>query len=82
MDISKFNLCNYRKIFGIPKSGIHKYRIFNLAVVDILLTLLLAFIISYYFKIQIYKSIFFCFLFGILMHRIFCVRTTIDKWLF
>ena len=34
------NLCVYKDIFGIPKKGFHKYRIFNIAIVDLLLTII------------------------------------------
>jgi len=81
------NLCKYSKIFGVPGKGIHKYRIFNIAIVDVLLSILTAIIIYYllkYFKydIQFCYILTFIFLLGIVLHRLFCVRTTIDKLLF
>jgi hypothetical protein len=75
-------LCKYQNILGKPKEGIHKYRIFNIAIVDVLLTIILALIISYIFNINFLITLFILFLLGILMHRIFCVKTTIDKILF
>ena len=38
-------LCQYKNIFGKVNEGIHSYRIFNIAIVDVLLTILLSFII-------------------------------------
>jgi hypothetical protein len=75
-------LCKYKHIFGIPGEGLHKYRIFDIAIIDVLLTIILAIIISYLVKINFIIIFIILFLVGIIMHRIFCVRTTIDKLLF
>ena len=34
-------LCDYKNILGEPNKGLHKYRIFNIAIVDVLLTIVL-----------------------------------------
>lgn len=75
-------LCKYRHIFGKEKEGIHSYRIFNIAVVDVLLTLVVCFAISAIFKTNIFVTIIIAFLIGILAHRIFCVNTTVNKMIF
>jgi hypothetical protein len=75
--------CKYKNIFGKVGEGVHSYRIFNIAIVDVVLTLLLAFII--YLFIPKYSFIYisiFLFIIGIILHRLFCVPTTIDKLLF
>lgn len=76
------DLCKYKNILGVPGQGPHSYRIFNIAIVDVLLTLILAYIISYIYKISFVKTSITLFILGIVLHRIFCVRTTIDKLLF
>jgi hypothetical protein len=76
------NLCKYKNILGVPGQGPHSYRIFNIAIVDVLLTIILAYIISYIYNISFVKSSITFFILGILLHRLFCVRTTIDKLLF
>ena len=76
------NLCKYKNILGVPGQGPHSYRIFNIAIVDVLLTLILAYIISYIYNISFMKTSITLFILGILLHRVFCVRTTIDKLLF
>jgi len=75
--------CKYKNIFGKVNEGPHSYRIFNIAIVDVALTLLLAFIIHLFIPKYsfIYISIF-LFIIGIISHRLFCVPTTIDKLLF
>lgn len=75
-------LCKYKDILGKPKKGIHSYRLFNIAVADVALTLIVSKLISVYTKIPVYKTFIVLFLLGILLHRLFCVRTTIDKLLF
>jgi hypothetical protein len=76
-------LCKYKDALGKPKQGLHKYRIFNIAIVDVLLTIAGAYII-YIFnpKISFFIILFCLFVLGIVLHRIFCVRTTVDKLLF
>lgn len=76
------SLCKYKDFLGIPKQGIHSYRLFNIAIVDVLLTILASYMISYYFKYKFIYVLVFLFLLGVLLHRLFCVKTTIDKFLF
>ena len=74
--------CKYKNILGEPNKGVHSYKILNIAVVDVILTLIISKIISYYNEIEFWKTTTGLFLLGILLHRLFCVRTTIDKLLF
>lgn len=76
------NLCQYKNSLGVPQKGIHKYRLGGLAVVDVFFTLLASFFLSYYFRISWITTSLLLFALGIVMHRLFCVRTTIDKILF
>lgn len=76
------SLCKYKDIFGKPKTGAHSYRIFNIAIVDVLFTLLGAYIISLYVPYTFTYVAIILFIVGIIAHRLFCVRTTIDKFLF
>ena len=69
-------------MFGSPNTGAHSYRIFNLAVVDIIMTIIGAYIISYFSKFSFYYTLVILFIAGIILHRLFCVRTTVDKILF
>jgi hypothetical protein len=79
-----FGLCKYKNVFGKPNTGIHRFRIFGLAAVDIILTLLLAYILQliFYPETHYLKILAYCFLLGIIIHRAFCVHTPIDKFLF
>jgi hypothetical protein len=75
-------LCKYANILGEPNTGVHSIRLFDIAVVDVILTILLGYIISIVFKANIILSIIFSFLLGIIVHRIFCVNSTINKLIF
>ena len=75
--------CEYKDIFGKVGEGIHSYRIFNIAIIDLLLTILFAYIIHICIPNSNFIFILiFLFIIGIILHHIFCVRTTIDKLLF
>ena len=75
-------LCKYKDALGKPKTGIHSYRIFNIAIADVIMTIIASLIISYFFKFNFWITLIILFLLGILLHRIFCVKTTVDKILF
>uniref|UniRef100_A0A6C0HSL2 RDD domain-containing protein n=1 Tax=viral metagenome TaxID=1070528 RepID=A0A6C0HSL2_9ZZZZ len=75
-------LCKYKDILGKVGEGVHSYRIFNIAVIDVLLTIFIAFIIHKVFQINFIVTLISFFLLGILFHRLFCVQTTLDKLLF
>ena len=77
-------LCKYKNSLGIPGEGIHKYRVFNIAIVDVIMTVIGAFIIHrlFFTKHNFWVVLLSLFVIGIIMHRMFCVRTTVDKLLF
>ena len=76
------SLCKYKDLLGKPGQGIHSYRLFNVAIVDVVMTIIGAFVISYFMKKNFWVVLFVLFVLGIILHHIFCVRTTIDKFLF
>jgi hypothetical protein len=76
------DLCQYKNILGEPDKGIHSYRFMGVAIADVILTFIGAFLISYFNKFSFIYTLICLFLLGIILHKIFCVRTTIDKILF
>jgi len=76
------SLCKYSNIFGKPKEGVHKYRFLGVASVDLFATLLISYLIS----IKVKKSVLYIFLIlillSIIIHRIFCVNTTLTNLVF
>tara|TARA_Y100000389_G_scaffold188140_1_gene210347 strand:+ start:90 stop:332 length:243 start_codon:yes stop_codon:yes gene_type:complete len=78
------SLCDYKEIFGKVGEGVHSYRIFNIAVVDVMGTIIGAYFLQKYVFPQ-YDYIWVLlglFILGIILHRLFCVETTVDKLLF
>lgn len=76
------DLCKYKNALGVPGKGIHSYRLFGLAIADVIMTIIGAFLISYFTKRNFIYTLIILFVSGIILHRLFCVRTTIDKLLF
>jgi fatty acid desaturase len=79
-------LCKYRLIFGKEGEGAHSFRIFDIAVFDVLLTFVGGAILAYTTGKFTISSFFiftlFLFVIGIILHRLFCVNTTINKAIF
>ena len=74
-----FDFCKYKNIFGEPGKGAHSYRFMNVAIVDVVLTFLVAWIISYFTKYSYVYVLATLFLLGIYLHWLFCVDTTIHR---
>lgn len=72
----------YKNIFGIPKEGAHSYRIMDIAIVDVVFTVFFGIVIAYFGNFDLWKVLIVLFVAGILAHRLFCVRTTVDRLLF
>jgi len=75
-------LCKYKNLFGEPGMGIHKYRVAGISIVDVLVVIAGGILISYFSGWSIYPVLVVLFVLGIFVHRIFCVRSGIDKLLF
>ena len=75
-------LCKYKNALGIPGQGIHSFQIGGIAVADVVMTIIGAIIISWITKFNFINTLIILFLLGIILHRAFCVRTTVDKLLF
>jgi len=43
------DLCKYKNALGIPKKGIHSYRFMGVAIADVIMTILGAYLISIFF---------------------------------
>jgi len=76
------SLCKYKDSLGKPNEGVHSYRLFGIAVVDVILTILLAAFISFITNTPFVYTMIATFIAGIFAHRLFCVRTKVDTLLF
>jgi len=73
------SLCKYKDIFGKPNEGPHSYRIFNIAIVDTGLTIIIGYFIAKYFKLKLLYVLITLFILGTVVHKLFCVETTLTK---
>ena len=76
------DLCKYKNALGIPGKGIHSYRLGGIAIADVLMTIIGALFISFVSGWKFIYTLLGLFILGIILHKLFCVRTTIDKLLF
>jgi len=73
--------CEYKDRLGVPNQGAHTHY-FGVAIFDLFLTILLSEVIVYLFHTPRWITLFSVLLTGVVVHRLFCVRTTVDKYLF
>ena len=80
-------LCKYQDILGIPREGIHSYRVFDVPIVDYLLTFFLTIGISFIPSIKTFIPNLLTRLllvFSVLMivagllHTLFCVKSNLS----
>ena len=70
----------FKHIFGIPGKGVHKYNILGTAAVDYVLTLILAFVWTYFTGFPLVLSTIMWFVIGFIMHVLFGVETHAIKY--
>lgn len=69
------SLCKYKNIFGVPNEGIHQIRLFDVALIDVFFTFLMALFICKKYNYKIWKIFFILILLSIMIHKLFCVDT-------
>ena len=80
--------CKYSTLFGEPNKGIHSIRFHignqSFALVDTVATVIGAYLLKkYYFTdYSFFEVLLGLFLLGIVLHKLFCVKTTVDKLIF
>lgn len=69
--------CTFKDIFGTPRQGVHKPRVFgtDTALIDYTLTIISAILISKLTKVPLVLTTILLFIFGELMHYMFCIPT-------
>ncbi len=73
--------CSYKDQLGVPGIGFHTHYL-GIAVMDVIGTILLSECIVYFFHTPRLMTLAAVFISGVVLHRLFCVRTTLDKYLF
>ena len=67
--------CPYANILGEVGKGVHSIRLFDFAIIDTLLTVLAAYLISKSFKVKFWKALLGLFILGEILHYIFGVNS-------
>ena len=78
------NLCpfhKYKDILGVPFKGVHKFRFLNTAIVDYILTIILAILTTYFTTTPLVLTTILWFVIGIISHILFGVETDTLKYL-
>ncbi len=75
------DLTKYRHVFGKPKKGIHSKRILGIAILDLGLTALAAYIIAMVLKANPLVVFLGLIILGIGIHGFFGVDTGLNEWL-
>jgi len=71
-----------KNLFGKVGEGIHSVRIYNVAVIDVLLTFLAGISLALWLKVNVILVTLLLFVSGIIIHRLFRVNTTVNKSIF
>lgn len=72
----KCPLRQFKDIFGKPGKGAHKYRFLNTAIVDYVLTIVLAIITTLATKMPLVLTTIMWFILGVVLHLLFGVQTS------
>lgn len=71
----------YKDLFGKPGTGVHKYKILNINIVDNLVTIVGCVCLYFVFNIPFDLIVIFVYLLGLLFHYLFGVQTESMKYL-
>ena len=71
----------FKHIFGIPGKGVHRFRFLNLALVDYVLTILVAMLTTFLTQVPLVLTTIFWLILGIILHVLFGVPTDAVKFL-
>jgi len=74
-------LSDYKDIFGAPGTGVHKYKFMGTSFVDYLMSIVGAFIITYYTGIPLVITTIGILLLGIIFHGLFRIKTQVLKFI-
>ena len=75
-------LCKYKHIFGKEQEGVHKQRFLGVALYDVIGTIVGAWLIARAFNFNFWIVFASAVGIAIILHRLFCVNTTINKLIF
>ena len=71
----------FKHIFGKPNKGVHSLRILDTAIIDYILTILLAFLLAWITGVPVVIMTIIVFIIGIILHMLFGLNTNSVKFL-
>ena len=71
-------LCKYKDILGVPGKGFHKHYGFGFAILDLIVTILIAYGLSRMIGKSFLKVFIILMLIAIFLHWLFCVKTKLN----
>jgi len=71
----------FKNIFGVPGTGAHQYRLLDVAIVDYILTIALAYTVSRVSGFPLVLSTILMFVIGIVLHWLFGLQTSAVRFL-
>jgi uncharacterized membrane protein len=71
--------CKYKSVFGEPNEGVHRYRTLGFATIDVIFTIIGAYLISRFFGISLFYALVGLFALGVFLHWYFCVNTAFSR---
>ena len=74
-------LKQYKDIFGKPRTGLHKYRVFDAPIIDYVGSVIIAIGLSKWLHLHIMVSLLLVLIMSIVMHHIFGVDTNTQRFL-
>jgi len=79
--------CKYKNMFGKPGEGVHSIRLFDIAIIDVAFTFLFAYLLKklgldIFKNTSVYIIFAYLMLLSLVIHKIFCVETTLTKFIF
>jgi len=71
--------CPYAHSLGVPGQGVHAARIFGFSLNDIIATIVLAFVTTFFISISFIESLVGWFIIGEILHYVFRTKTAFLK---
>lgn len=72
-------MCQYKELFGKPNEGVHKYRLFGVAAVDLIGTIVIAWLVARWIKKSFWIVFVSAMAIAVLLHKLFCVKTALNE---
>jgi len=73
--------CDAKDVLGEPGKGVHSYRFYGIAIVDYVMTIVLAIVTTMITGVPLTITTIGWFMLSIVLHILFCVDTTTRKWI-